>query len=91
MEAAWAASRTKGTFFKERFERLSKRKGGKKALIAIGHSILKAVHYVISTGGRYHELGEQYMPSKIEKKRKDYLKSELQKLGYEVSITKKKD
>lgn len=87
----WAASRTKGTFSKERFERLSKRKGGKKALIAVGHSILKAVHYVISTGGRYHELGEQYVPSKIEKKRKDYLKSELQKLGYEVSLIKKKD
>ena len=31
------------------------------------------------------------MPSKIEKKRKDYLKSELQKLGYEVSLIKKKD
>lgn len=91
VEAAWAASRTKGTFYKERFERLSKRKGGKKALIAVGHSMLKAVHYVISTGGRYHELGEQYVPSKIEKKRKDYLKSELQKLGYEVSLIKKKD
>ena len=91
VEAAWAASRTKGTFCKERFERISKRRGGKKALIAVGHSILKAVHYVISTGGRYHELGEQYVPSKIEKKRRDYLRGELQKLGYEVSLIKKKD
>jgi putative aminopeptidase FrvX len=46
---------------------------------------------VISTGGRYHKLGEQYVPSRIEKKRRDYLKSELKKLGYEVSLTKKKD
>ena len=90
-EAAWAASRTKGTFFKERYERISKRKGVKKALIAVGHPMLIAVYHVISTGGRYHELGEQYVPNRIEKKRRDYLKSELKKLGYEVALTKKKD
>jgi len=91
VEAAWAASRKKGTFFQERFNRLVIRKSRKRALIAVGHSLLTAVHYVLSTGGRYHELGDRYVPDKIEKKRKDYLKSELKKLGYEVKLTKKKD
>ena len=91
VEAAWAASRKKGTFFMERFNRLRVRKSQKRALIAVGHSLLVAVHYVLSTGGKYKELGEQYVPDKIEKKRKDYLKSELKKLGYDVKLTKKKD
>ena len=91
VEAAWAASRTKGTFFMERFNRLRVRKSQKRALIAVGHSLLTAVHYVLSTGGRYKELGDHYVPDKIEKKRKDYLKSELKKLGYEVTLSKKKD
>ena len=91
VEAAWAASRKKGTFFMERFNRLRVRKSQKRALIAVGHSLLVAVHYVLSTGGNYKELGEQYVPDKIEKKRKDYLKSELKKLGYDVKLTKKKD
>lgn len=91
VEAAWTASRTKGTFFTERFSRLALRKGTKKALIAVGHSLLKCVHYVLSTGGRYKELGDHYVPEKKEKQRKDYLKGELKKLGYNVVLTKNKD
>lgn len=64
VEAAWAASRAKGTFFMERFNRLAPRKGSKKALIAVGHSLLKCIHYVLSTGGRYKELGDNYVPNK---------------------------
>lgn len=88
VEAAWAASRAKGTFFMERFNRLAPRKGNKKALIAVGHSLLKCIHYVLSTGGRYKELGDSYVPNKKEQKRKEYLKKELQKLGYSVKLSK---
>lgn len=35
VQIAWAASRTKGTYFKEKFNRLAMRKSRKKALIAI--------------------------------------------------------
>lgn len=91
VEAAWAASRTKGTFFMERFNRLAPRKGNKKALIAIGHSLLTCIYYVLSTGKRYKELGDSYVPERKEKRRKEYLKSELRKLGYDVLLTKRKD
>ena len=67
------------------------RKGNKKALFAVGHSLLKCIHYVLSTGGRYKELGDSYVPEKKEKQRKEYLKGELRKLGYDVALTKKKD
>ncbi len=88
VEAAWAASRTKGTFFMERFKRLALRRGTKKALIAVGHSLLTCVYRVLR-GESYNELGELYMASKTEKRRRDYLKAELAKLGYNVTLTKK--
>lgn len=91
VEAAWAASRTKGTFFGERYSRLAARKGGKKALIAVGHSMLTAIYQILSTGGRFKDLGDKYVPDRTERRRKDYLKSELKKLGYEVSLTKKNE
>lgn len=60
VEAAWATSRTKGTFFMERFSRLAVRKGTKKALITVGHSLLTCIYYVLATGGSYKELGDSY-------------------------------
>ena len=87
-EAAWAATRTKNTFFSERYHRISARRGKKRALIAVAHSQLTAVYLILSTGARYHELGAQYMQVKIEKKRKVYLTAELKKLGFKVSLEK---
>lgn len=87
-EAAWAASKTKNTFYSERFTRIAARRGVKRAQIAIGHSILKAIYEILSTGKSYHELGGMYVPQKKEKQRKEYLSQELQKLGYKVTLTK---
>lgn len=87
-EAAWAATRTKNTFFSERYHRIAARRGKKRARIAVGHSQLISVHIILSTGAGYHELGAQYMQAKIENKRKTYLSPELKKLGYTVSLTK---
>lgn len=90
-EAAWAATRTKNTFFSERYHRISARRRKKRALIAVAHSQLTAAYLILSTGARYHELGAQFMQAKIEKKRKLYLTAELKKLGYKVSLEKKKE
>jgi hypothetical protein len=85
-EAAWAGSRTKNTFFSERYHRIAARRGKKRALIAIGHAQLIAVYMILSTGAAYHELGDQYVPNKIRSRRTGYLTGELHKLGYKVSL-----
>lgn len=88
-EAAWAATRTKNTFFSERYHRIAARRGKKRGLIAVAHSQIVAAYLILSTGARYHELGAQYQQEKIEKKRKAYLTAELKKLGYSVALEKK--
>jgi hypothetical protein len=86
VEIAWAASRSKGTFYKARYHKIAARRGKKRAIIAVGHSILKSVYHILNNNSEYHELGEQYLLRRTETKRKAYLKSELVKLGYEVEL-----
>lgn len=57
--------------------------GQKKALIAVGHSILKSVYHILSDMSDYKELGAAYLISRTEAKRKAYLKS---KLSYVVDL-----
>jgi len=44
VEIAFGASRTKGTYFRDKFHRLRARRGGKRAAIAIANKIICAVH-----------------------------------------------
>ena len=60
--------------------------GQKRALIAVGHSILKSVYHILSDMSEYKELGAEYLISRTEAKRKAYLKGELGKLGYAVEL-----
>ena len=87
-EVAWAATRTKDTFYSERYHRLAARRGKKRALLAIGHSILKSVYFVLKMNVSYKELGADYVRKQREEKRKAYLKKEMEALGYEVELKK---
>lgn len=79
-----ATKRTKNTFYSARYHRLAARRGKKRALIAIGHSILKLVRHVLKDACEYKELGAEYVTKKTETKRKSYLKKDLEALGYKV-------
>ena len=86
--AAWAATRTKNTFYSARYHRLAARRGKKRALVAVGHSILKSVWHVLKEACEYKELGAEYLNQRMEQKRKNYLKKELEALGYKVKISR---
>lgn len=87
-EVVRAATSTKDTFYSERYHRLASRRGKKRALLAIGHSILKSVYFVLKTNASYKELGADYVRKQREEKRKAYLKKEMEALGYQVELKK---
>ena len=87
-EAAWAATRTKDTFYNARYHKVAARRGKKRALIAVGHSILTSVWHVLHDNVSYNELGAEYLTKRIAQKRKEYLERELKELGYEVTLSK---
>jgi transposase len=58
VQLAYSAGRTKHTYLAARYHRLAARRGVKRAVVAIGHSILVAVwHLLRDPGAVYHDLG----------------------------------
>ena len=81
-----AAARKKGTYYYGRFEELRKRMCYRKALIAIAHSMLTTIYYMLKTGTEYREMGmEEYAKRKLERERNRHVRK-LRNLGYAVVI-----
>ena len=56
-QAAWAASRKKNSYLSAQFKRLATRRGIKRALMAVAHSILIIAYTMIKRTQSYQELG----------------------------------
>ena len=85
-QAGWAASHTKLTYLSAQHKRLTKRMGKKKALVAVGHSILVIAYHILKNRASYHELGGDYFDRQnVESQRAHYIKR-LEALGLKVSI-----
>jgi len=85
-QAAWAASRTKDTFFKARYHRLAARRGKKRAIVAIGRSILVSIWHMLSRQEPYHELGADYYDQRRKDTKVSYFTKQLSKLGFVVTL-----
>src|SRR5438874_4539428 len=57
IEAAVAASHTKGSYLRDKYYRLRARRGSKRAAMAIAHKILIAAFNMLATGSPYRDLG----------------------------------
>lgn len=90
VEAGWAASRTKGTYLKSKYESLVTRKGKPKALIAVGHKILCAAYFILKNKEPYLELGAEYLESRRKQSQVQSLVDKLKKLGIKVEISEEK-
>jgi transposase len=60
VEAAWAASRTKNTYLSSQYRRLAARRGAKRAIVAVAHSILVIIYHLLKDGSSYQDLGKNY-------------------------------
>jgi transposase len=85
-QAAWAASHTKNTYLAAQFRRLAAKRGKKRAIIAVAHTILTIAYYVISRGEGYRELGGDYLERADSEGLKRYLVRKLERLGQKVTI-----
>src|SRR5215216_1291587 len=86
-EAAVAAGRT-NTFLGERYRRLAKRRGTKKAIVAVGRSILIFIwHLLADPDARFHNLGAGFYHTRInpERAKRNHIR-QLEALGYKVTL-----
>jgi len=88
VEAAWAASHSKDTYLSSYYHRLASRRGRKRALVALAHTILVIIYHVLKARTIYAELGPNYFLRKSKDATVKHAISRLQDLGYEVEIRK---
>ena len=88
VECARSAIRKNDSYFYAKYQRIAARRGGKRALIAIAHSMLIAIYHILKELTSFKDLGSNYFVSINEEKiiRKN-IKS-IENLGYEVVLQK---
>ena len=91
VQAAWAATHQKGTYLAAQYKRLVRRMGKKKALVAVGHSILVMVYHVLQTRTSYQELGGDYFDRRNVDRQRKRLIRQLESLGVKVTVEEIKE
>lgn len=89
VQVAWAASRTKHTYLSSQYRRLAGRRGKKRALVAVGHTILVMLYHVLRAGTTYAELGGDYFDRVDTDRLTRTLVRRLERLGHEVVLKPK--
>jgi transposase len=85
--AAAAAGRT-DTFPGERYRRIARRRGAKKALVAVGRTLLVIIWHLLSDPtARYTDLGSGFYATRIDpdRRKRNHIR-QLQALGYKVTL-----
>ncbi|MFJ9121312.1 IS110 family transposase [Streptomyces sp. NPDC102394] len=86
-QAAVSAARTKDTYLAARYRRLAARRGKKRALVALEHSILISVWHMFTNDVEYADLGGDYFLHRVGRARQTRrLVSQLNQLGYQVVL-----
>jgi transposase len=86
-QAAWAATRAKDSYYQAQYRRLAGRRGKKRALVAVAHSILTAVYHILKYETTYRELGADYFDRINHDRVCHYHVKRLQNLGYKVELS----
>lgn len=86
VECSWSVTRAKDTYLCAQFRRISRRRGPKKAALAVAHSILVAVYYILRDGVPYRELGSDYFDRIGTTRLLKYHVRRLEELGLQVVV-----
>ena len=86
VEAAQAAGRTRGTYLSTQYHRLAARRGKKKAVIAVGHTILIIAYHLLARDHVYEELGPDFFERRDRAAIERRSVRRLEALGYRVSL-----
>jgi transposase len=89
IEAAQAGGRTRGSYLAALLRRLTARRGKKRALIAVAHSIVVSVYYLMTRAAPYADLGPDHFDRLHQRRTERRLVQRLESLGYDVILTQR--
>jgi hypothetical protein len=86
IQVAWAAIKTKGSYYKTKYYKLKARRGARKAIVAIAHKIGKAIYNIIKNGDTYNDLGEFYLDNFNKQRTLKNLAKRADELGMKLVV-----
>jgi transposase len=87
VQCAQVAARMKNAYLGSQYRRLAKRRGKNRAAVAVAHSILTAIYFIIRDGSVYHDLGGQFFDELNRDHLIRYHQKRLADLGLQVELT----
>jgi len=86
VQCAWAAKKTKNSYYKAQFFRLQSKRGPQKAICAVAASILTAIYHMLKNGTVHQDLGSGHFDQRSPDIKVKRLVSQITKLGFEVAL-----
>lgn len=86
VQASWAAARTKNTYLSALYHRIAARRGAKRAIIAVAHTILSIIYSMLRNETTYQDLGENHFDELNRKSVVARTVRRLESLGYSVTL-----
>ena len=86
-ESGRAAARKKGSYPSLQYRRLVVRIGPKKAAVAVGHTILVTLYYLLTRQEAYHDLSPQQLDADLRARTTKRAKQQLEAMGFTVTLT----
>ena len=85
-EAAHGAARTKQKYLSAQYHRIAARRGRKRAILAVGHSILTISYHLLTRHTTYQDLGQNYFDERDREGVKRRAIRRLEHLGFQVTL-----
>lgn len=87
VEAALAATRSRDTYLSAQYQRIVKRRGHRRAVIAVAHTLLGIAYHVIRSPKTYQELGGDFFEKRDKTAIERRCVRQLERLGFDVTLT----
>jgi hypothetical protein len=88
-EVAWAIAHTKDNYLSAFYHRVARRRGKKKAILAVAHKVLVIIYHILRTKKPYAELGSDYFDQLEAARLERHDVRRLEQLGYTVTLAPK--
>jgi len=85
-QAAWAATRKKGSYLGAFYRRVRARRGHQKAIMALAHHMLTVIYHMLRDNQPYKEPGATYYEEKRKPEITRRMVQRLERLGYQVTL-----
>jgi len=86
IEIAHVATKTRGTYLAAQYRRIAARRGKKRALVAVAHTVLVIIYHILTRRESYRDLGEAYFDHLEHQHVERRLVRRLERLGYSVTL-----